>query len=218
MVARDIELVEWTGAQYHVAHASTGRTMDLVRDAKRRGLPVSCEVAPHHFTLTDEACATYNTDMKVAPPLRNERDRLALIEAIADGTVDCIATDHAPHSEVEKDVEFDCASCGMLGLETVLSLSLALVSDGVISLPRMVELLTSAPARLFKLQAGIGSLAIGCPADLIVVDREARWTVDREKTRSKSKNTPFHGREVQGQVQLTLLAGIPVFDPMRLCQ
>jgi dihydroorotase len=218
MVARDIELVEWTGAQYHVAHASTGRTMELVRDAKRRGLPVSCEVAPHHFTLTDEACSTYNTDMKVAPPLRNERDRLALIEAIADGTVDCIATDHAPHSEVEKDVEFDCASCGMLGLETLLSLSLGLVSDGVISLPRMVELLTSAPARLFKLQSGIGSLAIGCPADLIIVDREARWTVDREKTQSKSKNTPFHGREVQGKVLLTLLAGTPVFDPKGLCQ
>lgn len=218
MVARDIELVEWTGAQYHVAHASTGRTMDLVRDAKRRGLPVSCEVAPHHFTLTDAACATYNTDMKVAPPLRNESDRAALLEAIADGTVDCIATDHAPHSEVEKDVEFDCASCGMLGLETVLSLSLGLVSDGVIDLPRMVALLTSAPAKLFKLEKGIGTLAIGSPADIVIVDHEARWTVDREKTASKSKNTPFHGREVQGQVLLTLLAGRAVFDAKGLCR
>ena len=218
MVARDIELVEWTGAQYHVAHASTSRTMDLVRDAKRRGLPVSCEVAPHHFTLTDQACSTYNTDMKVAPPLRNESDRLALLEAIADGTVDCIATDHAPHSEVEKDVEFDCASCGMLGLETVLSLSLGLVGDGVIDLPRMVALLTSAPAKLFKLQEGIGSLALGAPADIIVVDHEAKWTVDREKTHSKSKNTPFHGREVRGQVLLTLLAGLPVYDAKDLCR
>ncbi len=218
MVARDIELVEWTGAQYHVAHASTARTMDLVRDAKRRGLPVSCEVAPHHFTLTDQACATYNTDMKVAPPLRNESDRLALIEAIADGTVDCIATDHAPHSEVEKDVEFDCASCGMLGLETVLSLSLGLVGDGVIDLPRMVGLLTAGPAKLFKLHPGIGSLAQGAPADIIVVDHEAKWIVDREKTHSKSKNTPFHGREVQGKVLLTLLAGLPVFDGEGLCK
>ncbi len=218
MVARDIELVEWTGAQYHVAHASTGRTMDLVRDAKRRGLPVSCEVAPHHFALTDEACATYNTDMKVAPPLRAERDRQALLAALADGTVDCIATDHAPHSEVEKDVEFDCASCGMLGLETALCLSLELVRAGVIDLHRMVHLLTCGPAALFSLGHGIGTLDPGSAADIVVVDAEASWTVDREKTFSKSKNTPFHGRQVQGQVLLTLFAGRPVFDPKGLCR
>lgn len=218
MVARDIELVEWTGAQYHVAHASTGRTMELVREAKKRGLPVSCEVAPHHFTLTDEACATYNTDMKVAPPLRAENDRQALLQALSDGTVDCIATDHAPHSEVEKDVEFDCASCGMLGLETALCLSLELVRDGVIDLHRMVHLLTCGPASLFALQDGIGSLALGSLADIVVVDPEARWTVDREQSFSKSKNTPFHGRQVQGQALLTLFAGSPVFDPKGLCR
>lgn len=218
MVARDIELVEWTGAQYHVAHASTGRTMELVRDAKRRGLPVSCEVAPHHFTLTDEACATYNTDMKVAPPLRAESDRQALLQALSDGTVDCIATDHAPHSEVEKDVEFDCASCGMLGLETALCLSLELVRSGVIDLHRMVYLLTSGPASLFSLGTGIGTLEVGCSADLVLIDPEARWTVDRNQSFSKSKNTPFHGREVQGQVLLTFFAGTPVFDSKGLCQ
>ena len=218
MVARDIELVEWTGAQYHVAHASTGRSMELVRDAKRRGLPVSCEVAPHHFTLTDEACASYDTDMKVAPPLRNESDRQALLQALADGTVDCIATDHAPHSAVEKDVEFDCASCGMLGLETALSLSLGLVNDGVIDLHRMVYLLTSGPAKLFSLAQGIGSLAVGSPADLVMISPETRWVVDRNKMQSKSKNTPFHGREVQGQVLLTLFGGKPVFDRGGLCQ
>lgn len=217
MVARDIELVEWTGAQYHVAHASTSRSMELVRDAKKRGLPVSCEVAPHHFTLTDEACATYNTDMKVAPPLRNESDRQALLQALADGTVDCIATDHAPHSEVEKDVEFDCASCGMLGLETALSLSLELVNDGVIDLHRMVYLLTSGPARLFSLASGIGTLTEGSPADLVMFDPEARWVVDRNTVQSKSKNTPFHGRKVPGQVLLTFFGGKPVYDLKGLC-
>ncbi len=218
MVARDIELVEWTGAQYHVAHASTARTMELVRDAKRRGLPVSCEVAPHHFTLTDEACATYDTDMKVAPPLRNESDRQALLQALADGTVDCIATDHAPHSEVEKDVEFDCASCGMLGLETLLSLSLELVDNGVIDLHRMVHLLTCGPANLFSLGQGIGTLQIGSSADLVMLNLDARWLVDRNRTHSKSKNTPYHGREVPGQVLLTLFGGKAVFDPKELCR
>ncbi len=218
MVARDIELVEWTGAQYHVAHASTARSMELVRDAKRRGLPVSCEVAPHHFTLTDEACATYDTDMKVAPPLRNESDRQALLQALADGTVDCIATDHAPHSEVEKDVEFDCASCGMLGLETLLSLSLELVDNGVIDLHRMVYLLTCGPANLFSLGQGIGTLEIGTSADLVMLDPDARWVVDRNQTHSKSKNTPYHGRSVPGQVLLTLFGGKAVFDPKELCR
>ncbi len=214
MVARDIELVEWTGAQYHVAHASTGRTMALVRDAKRRGLPVSCEVAPHHFTLTDLACEHYDTNMKVAPPLRAESDRQALLEAIADGTVDCIATDHAPHSGVEKDVEFDCASCGMLGLETMLTLTLGLVKDGVISLQQAVSLMTRKPSELFRLGNGIGTLDLGTPADIVVVDPEKKWVVDRAKMHSKSHNTPFHGKAVQGAVELTFLAGKVVFDPM----
>lgn len=212
MVARDIELVEWTGAQYHVAHASTARTMDLVRDAKRRGLPVSCEVAPHHFTLTDESCATYDTNMKVAPPLRGIPDRDAILAALADGTVDCIATDHAPHSDIEKDVEFDCASCGMLGLETSLSLSLELVRQGVIDLQRMVYLLTAGPANLFSLAPGVGTLRVGAPADLVMIDHETKRVVSRDKLHSKSKNTPYHGREVHGEVLLTLLGGKPVFD------
>jgi len=218
MVARDIELVEWTGAQYHVAHASTQRTMELVRDARRRGLPVSCEVAPHHFTLTDEACAGYDTDMKVAPPLRAESDRQAILQALADGTVDCIATDHAPHSDIEKDVEFDCASCGMLGLETMLSLSLGLVRDGVIDLHRMVALLTSGPSSLFSLGQGIGTLAVGSSADLVMISPDATWVVDRDSMQSRSKNTPFHGREVTGKVLLTLFGGRPVFDAEGVCQ
>ncbi len=218
MVARDIELVEWTGAQYHVAHASTERSMALVRDARRRGLPVSCEVAPHHFTLTDIECENYDTNMKVAPPLRAESDRQALLEALADGTVDCIATDHAPHSGVEKDVEFDCASCGMLGLETMLSLTLALVEDKVISLQRAVRLMTSGPSELFRLGNGIGTLEIGKPADIVVVDPNAQWVVDRTKMQSKSQNTPFHGRKLPGKVLFTLLGGKAVFDSKEYCQ
>lgn len=213
MVARDIELVEWTGSRYHVAHASTRRTMELVREAKSRGLPVTCEVAPHHFTLTDHACSTYDTSTKVAPPLRAESDRQALLEALADGTVDCIATDHAPHSSVEKEVEFDLAACGMLGLETALPLALELVRDRVIDLHRMVHLLTVGPARLFGLPEGTGTLAPGAPADLVVIDPDHRWTVDRERMRSKSRNTPFHGREVMGMARLTFVGGRAVFDP-----
>ncbi|HTM21432.1 MAG TPA: dihydroorotase, partial [Kofleriaceae bacterium] len=151
MVARDIELCEWTGARYHVAHVSTARSVELVREAKRRGPPVTCEVTPHHFTLTDEAVAGYDTATKVAPPLRSAEDRRALLEGLADGTIDCIATDHAPHSAVEKDVEFDHAACGMLGLETAVALGLELVRDRVVSLPRLIALMSTAPARLFGL-------------------------------------------------------------------
>ena len=161
MVARDLELVEWTGGRYHVAHVSTARSVNLVREAKRRGLPVSCEVAPHHFALSDEACTSYDTSTKVAPPLRSGADVDALREALADGTVDCIATDHAPHSAVEKDVEFDLAACGMLGLETALPLALELVRDGILDLPSMVGLLTARPAALFGLDRnGTGSLKV----------------------------------------------------------
>jgi dihydroorotase len=213
MVARDIELVEWTGARYHVAHVSTSRTVELVREAKRRGLPVTCEVAPHHFTLTDEACCGYDTSTKVAPPLRGGADVDAVRAGLADGTIDCIATDHAPHSAVEKQLEFDEAACGMLGLETALGLTLELVDAGVISLARAVELLTSAPARVFRLDRdGAGSLARGAPADLAVVDPERRWVVDRDRLRSKSRNTPFHGRSLRGAVLLTMVGGKVLHD------
>jgi dihydroorotase len=213
MVARDIELVELTGARYHVAHASAARTAALVRDAKRRGLPVTCEVAPHHFILTDEACASYDTDTKVKPPLRTAADVGALIEALADGTVDCIATDHAPHSEVEKDVEFDCAAPGMLGLETAVPLTLELVRAGSLTLLRAIELLTSGPARVFGLdEGGVGSLQVGAPADLCVIDLERHWNIDRHDMRSRSHNTPFHGRPVQGVAVLTLVGGAVAHD------
>ena len=213
MVARDLELVEWTGARYHVAHISTARSVALVRDAKRRGLPVSCEVTPHHLILTDEACAGYDADTKVMPPLRAAPDLAALCEGLADGTIDCIATDHAPHSLVEKELEFECAAPGMLGLETALPLALELVRAGVIDLPAMIALLTSRPARLFGLEGpGVGSLTIGANADVCVIDPERRWTIDRADVQSKSKNTPFHGRPVQGRAVLTFFAGAAVHD------
>ncbi len=217
MVARDLEVVEWTGAQYHVAHVSTRRTIELVRDAKRRGLPVSCEVTPHHFTLTDEACNSYDPNMRVAPPLRTQHDVDAIIGGIIDGTIDCIATDHAPHSDVEKDLEFDCAACGMLGLETALPLALDLWRQQLISLTRVVELLTSSPARLFGLdKQGIGSLRLGQAADVTVFDPAFGWRVSAADMISKSRNTPFEGRVVKGRSIITLCAGKPSFDLRQL--
>jgi dihydroorotase len=213
MVSRDIELVAWTGARYHVAHISAERSVALVREAKRRGLPVSCEVTPHHFVLTDHACAGYDTSAKCMPPLRTAADIEAIKEGMADGTIDCIATDHAPHSAVEKELEFELAAPGMIGLETAVPLTLALVREGVIDLVTAVRMLTSAPAALFALdREGVGSLAAGVPADVCVIDPERAFTVDRDRTRSKSHNTPFHGQAMRGAAVLTLLGGRAVHD------
>jgi dihydroorotase len=210
MVARDLELVSWTGARYHVAHMSTARSVELVRDAKRRGLPVTCEVTPHHLMLTDEACAGYDTATKCNPPLRGDADRQALRQALADGTVDAIATDHAPHSPVEKELEFDHAAFGMIGLETALPLVLRLVAEGVVGLPRAVELLTSGPARAFAL--GAGALAAAGPADLTVVDPDRAWKAAPGGLASKSKNSPFLGWDLTGKAILTICGGRAVHD------
>jgi dihydroorotase len=210
MVARDLELVEWTGARYHVAHVSAARTVALVRDAKRRGLPVTCEVTPHHLVLSDDACAGYDTATKCMPPLRTAADIGALHEALADGTIDAVATDHAPHSEVEKDVEFECAAPGMLGLETAVPLIFDLVVRGIISLPRAVQLLSSGPARCFGLAAG--GLAAGVAGDVAVIDPSRAWIVDRAEMASKSHNTPFHGLAVRGRAVLTLVDGRIAYD------
>jgi len=210
MVARDLEIAEWTGARYHVAHVSTARTVALVRDAKRRGLPVTCEVTPHHLALTDEACSHYDTKAKVMPPLRTAADQEALLEALADGTIDCIATDHAPHSPVEKDVEFECAAPGMLGLETALPIILDFVRMGTLDDRRAIEALTSAPARAFGLPGG--SLAVGAVADLCVIDPERPVTISAEGLASKSKNTPFLGQTLAGRAVLTMVEGRVVFD------
>jgi dihydroorotase len=210
MVARDLEIVEWTGARYHVAHVSTARTVALVRDAKRRGLPVTCEVTPHHLALTDEACAHYDTRAKVMPPLRTPADQEALLEGLGDGTIDCIATDHAPHSPVEKDVEFECAAPGMLGLETALPIILDFVRMGSLDERRAIAALTGAPARAFGLPGG--TLAVGAVADLCVIDPERPVTITAEELASKSKNTPLLGQTLAGRAVLTLVEGRCVFD------
>jgi dihydroorotase len=210
MVARDLEVTAWTGARYHVAHASTARSIDLVREAKRRGLPVTCEVTPHHAILTDVACSHYDTRTKVMPPLRNERDRQALLVGLADGTVDAIATDHAPHSPVEKDVEFECAAPGMIGLETAVPLVLELVAGGVITPRRAIELLTIGPATAFRLRGG--RLEVGAPADVAVIDPARAYTLSAADFASKSKNTPFADRAFVGRAVLTLVDGRVVHD------
>lgn len=210
MVARDLEIVEWTGARYHVAHVSTARTVALVRDAKRRGLPVTCEVTPHHLALTDEACSHYDTRTKVMPPLRTAADQEALLEGLADGTIDAIATDHAPHSPVEKDVEFECAAPGMLGLETALPIVLDFVRMGTLEDKRAIAALTGAAARAFGLPTG--SLAVGAAADIAVIDPERPVTLTPETIASKSKNSPFFDHKLAGRAVLTFVDGKPVHD------
>jgi dihydroorotase len=209
MVARDIEICALTGARYHVAHVSTAESVALIRAAKRRGLPITCEVTPHHLTLTDDACAAYDTHAKCNPPLRGAADVAGLIEGLRDGTIDAIATDHAPHSPVEKDVEFEQAAFGMIGLETAVALSLEMVRTGVISPARWVALLSSAPAHVLSLPGG--SLVEGGIADVTVIDPEYAWTVDAGSLKSRSKNTPFGGRAARGRAMLTILGGNIVF-------
>jgi len=210
MVARDLEIVEWTGARYHVAHVSTARTVALIRDAKRRGLPVTCEVTPHHLALTDEACQHYDTRTKVMPPLRTAADQEALLEALADGTIDAIATDHAPHSPVEKDVEFECAAPGMLGLETALPIILDFVRMGSLDDKRALAALTAGPARAFGIPGG--SLAVGAVADLAVIDPERPMVLTGDALASKSKNSPFLGQKLAGRAVLTFCDGRMVYD------
>lgn len=212
MVARDIEICALTGSRYHVAHISAAESLGLVREAKRRGLPVTCEVTPHHFTLTDEACLQYDTAAKCNPPLRAQRDREALKEALREGLIDAIATDHAPHSPIEKDVEFEQAAFGMIGLETAVALSLALVREGVLSPLRLIALLSTQPASLFSLPGG--SLRDGAVADVSVLDPETAWVVDPKAIVSRSHNTPFGGWHLQGRAVMTVVGGKVVFaDP-----
>jgi dihydroorotase len=204
MVARDIELVALTGARYHVAHISTKAAVGMVRQAKKSGLPVTCEVTPHHLTLNDVACCGYDTSTKVNPPLRSHADIEALEEALADGTIDCIATDHAPHAAQEKELEFDHAAFGMIGLETAWPLMLRLVDKKLLTLPQLIGKFT-AGAKVLGLAGG--TLARGAAADVVVLDGESAWKYDAAKGRSKSRNSPFHGWELRGQVHLTVVGG-----------
>lgn len=207
--SREVMLAEFTGAHLHVAHVSTKGSIDIVRQAKKRGVTVTCEAAPHHFTLTDEAVRGYNTNAKMNPPLRSAADMAAVREGIADGTVDAIATDHAPHHIDEKNVEFSNAMNGIVGLETALPLTLRLVDDGVIDLSKAIELLTSGPAKALGLP--VGELTVGGAADVTVIDPALEWTVVAQQLKSKSKNTPFDGWQMKGAAVCTIVAGKVAF-------
>jgi len=209
IIARDIMLARKADARYHVAHISTAGAVALVRQAKAQGLKVTAEAAPHHFALTEDEVLHYNADAKMSPPLRTEADRQAVIAGLADGTIDAIATDHAPHHEDDKRCGLSCAAFGIVGLETLLPVSLDLVRAGVLSLPDMIAKITCVPASLLNLPAG--TLGVGRPADITIFDAGARWTLDRAQLFSKSRNTPWHGREMTGRVTHTLLAGRRVF-------
>lgn len=213
MVERDISLAELTGGHIHVAHMSARQSLRAVREGKGRGVHVTCEVAPHHFTLTDDALANpvqYDTNVKMNPPLRETVDRDAMLDGIADGTVDAIATDHAPHHADEKMVEFDHAPFGIVGLETAVPIVFdRLVHTGRISVARMVELLSVNPARILNVPGG--TLEEGAPADVTILAPDRTVRIEAAALRSRSKNTPFDGWELRGGVAATIVAGRIVY-------
>jgi dihydroorotase len=217
IVERDIRLLQDIERQdnlhphLHVQHVSTAKAMSLIRDAKASGLHVTCEVAPHHFTLTDEAIGDYDTNAKMNPPLRVEADRLAMIAGLMDGTVDCIATDHAPHALFEKEQEFERAPNGITGLETALGLALRVLHKGQgMALSRVIQLMSAQPASIVSLDDR-GTLAVGNFADVVVFDPAAEWKFDAKKSRSKSRNTPFDGADMLGRVIATISEGRVVY-------
>jgi len=210
MVARNLSLSELTGARLHLAHISTAGSARMVREAKARGIKVTAEACPHHFTLTEEVVRGYNTHAKMNPPLRTWIDVQAIKEGLRDGTIDVIATDHAPHATQEKQQDFTEAPFGIVGLETALSLTLGLVEEGVLTLEQAVTKLTAAPAAAFGLKKG--TLEVGADADVVVVDPNEQWEVDPAKFRSKSRNTPFAGWKVKGRVNTTIVGGRVVFE------
>ena len=208
---REIEREEGLRPHLHVQHVSTARAMEAIRRAKREGLHVTCEVAPHHFTLTDEAIGDYDTNAKMNPPLRVEMDRRAMIAGLMDGTVDCIATDHAPHARFEKEQEFERAPNGITGLETALGLALRVLHRGEgMVLSRVIELMSAQPAGLLSLE-GRGSLSVGSFADVVIFDPAAEWSFEAKASKSKSKNTPFDGAAMLGRVVYTVSEGRVVF-------
>jgi dihydroorotase len=211
MVFRDLALAGLTGARLHIAHVSTAGAVELIRRAKAAGLKVSAETAPHYFSLTDAAVRGYDTNAKVNPPLRAAADLAAIKEGLRDGTLDAIASDHAPHSTLEKDLEFEAAAFGLIGLETSLGLSLKLVHEGVLSLSQLIAKMCLNPARILGL-AGHQSLAVGAPADLTLIDLNREWTVDVGKFASKSRNCPFQGWTLKGRAVMTVVGGKVVWE------
>jgi dihydroorotase len=209
MVERDIALSEFTGAPVHIAHVSTAESVRAIREAKSRDLPVTAETAPHYFMLTDEAVRQWGTHAKMNPPLRSAEDREAVRVGLADGTIDVIATDHAPHASREKAVEFHKAANGIIGLETAVSLGLKLVKEGVISLTQLIEKMSSSPARILGLECG---LQPGRHADITIIDPDVEYVIDANQFQSLSRNSPFDGWQLKGKPVLTIIDGRIVFE------
>ncbi|MDZ4164127.1 MAG: dihydroorotase [Smithellaceae bacterium] len=205
MVARDILIAEYTGQAVHIAHVSTAGSVRLIREAKSRGVRVTAETAPHYFTLTDDAVRGFDSNARVNPPLRSPGDVTAIKEGLRDGTIDAIATDHAPHGITDKEVEFEAAASGISGLETSLGLSLRLVDDGTLTLSQLIDCMTGKPSRILNLPGG--TLKVGAAADLTVIDLNLPWTVDPANFRSKGRNTPFRGWDLRGKAIMTILGG-----------
>ena len=215
IVARNAILSEYTGAHIHLQHISSKFSVEIIRRAKKRNVRLTAEATPHHIALTDEALGTYDTHFKMNPPLRTEEDRLEIIAGLRDGTLDILATDHAPHTDYEKDKEFDYAPNGILGLETALAISLEiLVRQNKFKLPFVVDLLTRKPAELLKLEAG--TLAVGASADICLFNPDEKWTYDAKAGFSKSSNSPWHGQTLRGRVKTTIVDGRVVFDGTRI--
>ena len=209
IVSRNVILSQYTGARVHMQHISSAYSVDTLRRAKARGIRVSAEATPHHIALTDAAVEGFNVNAKMNPPLRSEEDRQAIIRGLADGTIDIIATDHAPHSQDDKDKEFDYAAFGIIGFETSFSVCYeTLVLGGVMDMPRLVELMSLNPARLVGLNAG--TLSAGAPADFAIIDPAAEYVYDR--TYSRSRNSPWFGKKLKGRVERTFVGGRCVFD------
>ncbi len=206
MIQRDIALAAQAGVRYHVAHISTAGAVELVRQAKAAGRSVTTEVCPHHLLLTDEACATFDTNTKMNPPLRSAKDVAACIEGVRDGTIECLITDHAPHGMESKEYEFQDAPFGIIGLETALPLFIkALIEPRVVTWPRLIALLSTRPAELLRVAGG--TLKIDALADVTIIDPQVEWTIDVERMRSKSRNTPFNGWKVRGRATHTIMGG-----------
>jgi len=209
MVLREIALSELTGAPVHIAHVSTRESVRAIRDAKARGVRVTAETAPHYFMLTDEALRRLGADAKMNPPLRSEEDRLAVRQGLADGTIDCIATDHAPHAPAEKALGLEKAPNGIIGLETAVPVSLNLVSDGILSLAELIAKMSTTPARILGIPCG---LRPGMPADITLIDPELEFTIEPSLFRSRSRNSPFVGMPAKGRAIMTMVAGRIVFE------
>jgi len=209
IVAREITLADWVGHPVHIAHASTAGSVRIIREAKARGVAVTAETAPHYFTLTDEEVSSFDTATKVNPPLRRLQDVVEIKKALQDGTIDAIASDHAPHSTLEKDVEFDNAAFGMIGLETSLPLALALVDEGVLTLSQAIEKYTVNPAGILKIEKG--RIAAGWDADITIIDPDCEYVLEKARLYSKSSNSPFLGRHLKGRAAFTIIAGSIVY-------